>query len=136
MTRAAKPIPEGFHTATPYLCITGAAGAIEFYQQAFGATELFRLADADGKIRHAQIKIGDSPFMLSDDYPEFSQMRSVQALGGSPVSVFLYVDDADAAAERAIAAGAKWFWPMGDQEYGRSGGVLDPFGLIWWITTP
>jgi PhnB protein len=136
MPREAKPRPVGFHTATPYLCITNAAGAIEFYKQAFGATELMRMADPDGKIRHAQIKIGDSPFMLSDEYPEMSTMRSVQQMGGSPVSIFLYVDDADASAERAIAAGAKWFYPMQDQEYGRSGGVLDPFGLIWWITTP
>ena len=136
MAREAKPIPEGFHTATPYLCIRNAAEAIEFYKRAFGAVELMRHADADGRVRHGQIRIGDSPFMISDDFSQFPEVRSVQSLGGSPVSIFLYVDDADAWAARAIAAGAKLLHPVADQEYGRSGGVIDPFGLIWWLTTP
>jgi PhnB protein len=119
-----------------YLCVDKAADAIEFYKNAFGAVELFRMADPDGRIRHAQFRIGDSPFMLSDCYPEMSSMQSVQRMGGSPVSVFLYVDDADAAAARAIAAGATLFHPVADQNYGRSGGVKDPFGLIWWVTAP
>jgi PhnB protein len=74
--------------------------------------------------------------LLPDEYPEVSGMRSVQQMGGSPMSIFLYVDDADASAARAIAAGAKWFYPIEDQEYGRSCGVMDPFGFIWWITAP
>ena len=136
MAREAKPRPEGFNTATPYICVRGAAKAIEYYKAAFGAVELMHMMDTDGvRIRHAQIKIGDSPFMLSDEYPEFSMMKSLQAFGGSPLSIFLYVDDADAVAARAVAAGGKMIHPMQDQEYGRSGGMADPFGLIWWITT-
>jgi PhnB protein len=136
VTRTPNPIPDGFHTATMYLCIDKAAAALDFYKQAFGAVELFRMADPDGRIRHAQFRIGDSPFMLSDPYPEMSTMKSVQQHGGSPASVFLYVEDADAAAARAISAGASLYHPIKDQEYGRSGGVLDPFGFIWWVTAP
>jgi PhnB protein len=126
---------EGFHTATPYMVIRNAAGAIEFYKQAFGATELGRHADPDGKVRHGEIKIGDSPIMICDEFPEFSPMRSPETSGGSPVQIFLYVDDVDAVAARAQAAGAKIFHPLADQPYGRSGGLLDPFGHTWWICT-
>ncbi len=136
MAREAKPRPEGFHSATPYICVEGAAGAIEFYKKAFGATELFRHMSPDGRIQHAQIRIGDSGFMLSDHYPEFGVMKSLQQLGGSPLSIFLYVEDADASAKQAVEAGAIEIHPLTDQQYGRSGGYQDPFGLIWWITAP
>lgn len=136
MNRPAKPVPEGFHTATAYLCIEGAAAAIEFYAKAFGARELMRHTDPDGRIRHAQFVIGDSPFMISDQYPEFGMIRSVQALGGSPVSIFLYVPDAAATFVEAVAAGAREVMPLSEQPYGYSGGLQDPFGLLWWPTTP
>src|SRR5882762_5646077 len=109
-----KAIPEGYHTATPYLIVKGAAGAIEFYKKAFGATELMRMAQADGRIGHAEIKIGDSPIMLADESPEMGA-RSPQSLGGSPVSILLYVEDVDAQAKLAVAAGAKVVRPVKDQ---------------------
>lgn len=127
--------PEGFQTITPYLMLKGAAKAIEFYQRAFGAIELSRQADPDGTIRHAEIKIGDSPVMVVDECPEFPEMRGVQTFGGSPMNMFLYVDDADAWQNRAVAAGAKVIMELQDKPYGRSGGVKDPFGLDWWITS-
>jgi PhnB protein len=116
--------------------VEGAAAAIDYYRKAFDAVELARHADPDGRIRHAQFRIGDSPFMISDHFPEFGMMRSVQSMGGSPMSIFLYVDDADAVAARAIAAGGQECYPIADQQYGRSSGVKDPFGIIWWVTTP
>ena len=135
MAQAPKPIPEGYHTATPYLIIKGAAAAIEFYKKAFGATELLRMAQPDGKIGHAEIKIGDSPIMLADEFPEMGA-RSPQSLGGSPVSVLLYVEDVDRVFNQAVAAGAKVARPVKDQFYGdRIGGVTDPFGHQWYIAT-
>ena len=131
----AKPIPDGYHTATPYLIIKDAASAIEFYKKAFGATELLRMAGPDGKVMHAEIKIGDSPIMIADEFPEMGA-RSPQSLGGSPVSILLYVEDVDALFSQAIAAGAKVLMPVKDQFYGdRSGGVTDPFGHVWYIAT-
>ena len=103
---SAKPIPDGYHTATPYLVLQNAASAIEFYKKAFGAEELLRLASPDGKIGHAEIKIGDSPIMLADEFPEMGY-RGPRALGGSPVSIMLYVEDVDARFDQAVAAGAK-----------------------------
>src|SRR6478735_916355 len=100
-----KPIPDGYHTATPYLIVSGAAAAIEFYKKAFGAVELFRMAGPDGKIGHAEIKIGNSPIMLADEHPQMGA-RSPQTLGGSPVTIHLYVEDVDARFEQAVAAGA------------------------------
>ena len=135
MTSKPKPIPEGYHTATPYLIVKDAASAIEFYKKAFGATELMRHADPSGKIGHAEIQIGDSHIMLADEFPEMG-FRSPQAYGGSPVSIYLYVEDVDATANRAVAAGAKLDRPVQDQFYGdRSGGVMDPFGHVWHIAT-
>ncbi len=135
MTSRAKPIPEGYHTATPYLIIKDAASAIEFYKKAFGATELMRMADPSGKVRHAEIKIGNSPIMIADEFPEIGA-RSPQSLGGSPVSILLYVEDVDALFSQAIAAGAKVLRPVKDQFYGdRSGGLADPFGHVWYIAT-
>src|SRR5438128_9683627 len=106
MSSKVKPIPQGYHTATPYLIVNDGAKALDFYQKAFGATELFRMAGPDGKIGHAEIKIGDSPVMLAEEHPEYGFVGP-QALGGTPVSICLYVKDVDALAERAIAAGAK-----------------------------
>jgi PhnB protein len=130
-----KPIPEGYHTATAYLIIKDAARAIEFYKKAFGATELMRMTQPDGRVGHAEIKIGDSPIMLADEFPEMGS-RSPQSLGGSPVSIYLYVVDVDGLAKRAVEAGAKLVRPVKDQFYGdRSGSVEDPFGHQWHIAT-
>ncbi len=135
MTGKVKPIPEGYHTVTPYLIVKDGARAIEFYKKAFGATELLRMADPGGKIGHAEIKIGDSPIMLADEVPEMGA-RSPQSLGGSPVSILLYVEDVDALFSQAVAAGAKVQRPVKDQFYGdRTGGVTDPFGHVWYIAT-
>lgn len=130
-----KPIPEGYHTATPYLIIRGAADAIEFYKKAFGATELMRMPMPGGKIGHAEIKIGDSPIMLADEFPEMGH-KSPQTLGGSPVSIMIYVEDVDAVFGQAIAAGAKEQRPVKDQFYGdRLGTLEDPFGHVWHVST-
>lgn len=124
--------PEGYHTITPYLIVQGAAQAIEFYKKAFGATELMR--DLNGElVRHAEIKIGDSQIMITDGSPNHPDLRALQAYGGSPVNMFLYVDDTDAVMKQAVAAGAKVIMEVANQSYGRSGGVKDPFGLDWWI---
>lgn len=130
-----KPIPEGYHTVTPYLIVKNAARAIEFYKKAFGATELMRMAEPSGRIGHAEIRIGDSPIMLADEVPEMG-FRSPESLGGSPVSILLYVEDVDAVFSQAVATGAKVQRPVADQFYGdRTGGVTDPFGHIWYIAT-
>ena len=130
-----KPIPDGYHTATPYLIINDASAAIEFYKKSFGATELFRMDAPGGKIGHAEIKIGDSPIMLADEYPDMGY-RSPRALGGTPVSIMLYVEGVDTVFNRAIAAGAKVKQPVKDQFYGdRSGTLEDPFGHVWTIAT-
>ncbi|MDQ3686080.1 MAG: VOC family protein [Acidobacteriota bacterium] len=135
MTSNVKPIPDGYHTITPYICVNDAANAIEFYKKAFGATELMRLADPSGRIGHAEIKIGDSHLMLADEFPEMN-FRSPQTLGGSPVTIYLYVEDVDAIANQAVAAGAKLVKEVKDQFYGdRSGTVEDPFGHVWYIAT-
>ncbi|MCC6364073.1 MAG: VOC family protein [Bryobacterales bacterium] len=126
----------GYPTITPYITIRGAAQAMDFYKLAFGAAERMRHADPDGKLRHGELQIGNSPLMLCDEFPEFSQMRSVQAYGGSGVNIFLSVEDADTMAAQAVAAGAVLEHPMKDAPYGRSGGVKDPFGITWWITAP
>jgi PhnB protein len=135
MTGKVSPIPKGYHTATPYLIVKDAARAIEFYKKAFGAMELMRMPGAGGKIGHAEIKIGDSPIMLADEVPGMG-FRSPESIGGSPVSILLYVEDVDAVFNEAVAAGAKVQRPVADQFYGdRSGGVTDPFGHVWYIAT-
>ncbi|HVX60553.1 MAG TPA: VOC family protein [Pirellulales bacterium] len=132
---AVKPIPDGYHTVTPYLIVNDAVGALDFYKQAFGATELFRMQKPDGKIGHAEIKIGDSPIMLADEHPEVGA-KSPQSLGGAAVSILLYVEDADAVTEQAVAAGAKVLRPLQNQFYGdRSATLSDPFGHTWHIAT-
>lgn len=135
MTAAVKPIPEGHHTVTPYLILSGASDAIAFYEKALGAEEVMRLADPGGKVHHAEISIGDSRIMLADEHPEI-QALSPKTVGGSPVSIHLYVEDVDRAVERAVAAGAKLVRPVADQFYGdRVGGIEDPFGYRWFIAT-
>lgn len=135
MAGKVKPVPEGYHTVTPYLIVKGAAGAIEFYKKAFGATELLRMPDPSGKIGHAEIKIGDSPIMLADEFPERGVL-SPQTVGGSPVSILLYVENVDALFKQAVAAGAKVTRPLQDQFYGdRMGGFTDPFGHQWHVAT-
>jgi PhnB protein len=132
---AVKPIPEGYHSVTPYLCAKGAAQAIEFYKKAFSATERMRIMQPDGRVGHAELQIGDSVIMLADEFLEMD-VRSPATLGGSPVTIHLYVADADAVFKQAVAAGATVKRPVADQFYGdRSGGIVDPFGHIWWIST-
>ena len=135
MSTEVKPIPEGYHSVTPYLILSGASEAIAFYKKALGAEEVLRLADPGGKVHHAQISIGDSRIMLADEHPEI-QALSPKTVGGSPVSIHLYVEDVDRAIERAVAAGAKLVRPVADQFYGdRTGGIEDPFGYRWFIAT-
>lgn len=131
---AVKPIPEGYHSVTPYLIIRGAAEAIDYYVKALGATEVMRL-DHGGKIGHAEIKIGDSHIMLADEHPEMGA-RSPAALGGTPVGICLYVPNVDTLFQQAVAAGATVERPVQDQFYGdRSGTIIDPFGHKWTIAT-
>ncbi|HEY6148213.1 MAG TPA: VOC family protein, partial [Thermoanaerobaculia bacterium] len=135
MAGKVKAVPEGYHTVTPYLIIDGAAAAIEFYRKAFGAVEVVRMPSPDGRIGHAEIKIGDSHVMLADERPEMGA-RSPGTVGGSPVSIVLYVEDVDKVVARAVAAGAKIERPVEDKFYGdRMGGIEDPFGHRWYVGT-
>lgn len=135
MPTPVKPIPNGYHTATPYLICRGAAKAIEFYKQAFGATEVMRFAAPAGKVGHAEIQIGDSKIMLADEFPEMGA-KSPQTFGGTAVSILLYVEDVDAVFNRALASGATVERPIENKFYGdRAGGVIDPFGHKWYIAT-
>jgi PhnB protein len=130
-----KPIPDGYTTVTPYLILKDAAKAIAFYLNALGATEAMRLADPSGKVMHAEIRVNGSPIMLADEFPEMG-FRSPETIGGSPVSIHLYVGDVDAFVDRAVKAGAKLTRPVADQFYGeRSGGFEDPFGHVWHVAT-
>jgi PhnB protein len=135
MTSKVSPIPEGYHSVTPYLLIGGASAAIDFYVRAFGAVEGLRLTGPDGRIGHAEIRIGDSHLMLADEHPEMDFLGP-QSRGGTCVTMHLYVSDADAVFARAIAAGAKELRPLCDQFYGdRSGAVTDPWGHVWSIAS-
>lgn len=130
-----KPIPDGYHSVTPYLIVNGAARAIDFYKQAFGATELLRMDGPDGSVGHAEIKIGDSPVMLADEHPQMG-FRSPRTLGGAGISLMIYLENVDEVFPRAIAAGAKELRAIQDQFYGdRSGTLEDPFGHVWTIST-
>jgi PhnB protein len=130
-----KPIPEGYHSVTPYLCCRDAGAAIDFYKKAFGATELMRMGAPGEKIGHADLQIGDSHLMIADEFPEMGFL-SPQTVGGSPVMIHHYVEDADATTARAVAAGAKVVKPVEDQFYGDRGGQLDdPFGHKWYVST-
>lgn len=136
MAGQVKPVPEGFHTVTPHLIVRNAGAAIEFYKQAFGAEELFRMPGMDGKsVMHAELRIGDSTIMLCDEFPEMGA-KSPEALGGSPVTVHLYVTDADKAFSQAVEAGATATMPLQDMFWGdRYGKVSDPYGHQWSIAT-
>src|SRR5690606_10170360 len=136
MTSKTKGVREGHNTVTPYVIIKGASDAIEFYKKAFGATEMLRLTDSNGKVQHAEIKIGDSSIMIVDEYPEHSIMRSPQSLGGTSMHIYLYVEDVDAFMAQAINAGAEELMKIEDHSDGdRRGGLTDPFGHIWWVAT-
>jgi PhnB protein len=135
MANKPKPIPDGYHSVTPYLIVDDAARALEFYKKAFGAKELMRMPKPNGKIGHAEIKVGDSAIMLADESPEVGA-RSPRSFGGSPVSIFLYVEDVDTTFAKAVDAGGKVQRPVADQFYGdRMGGIEDPFGHAWYIAT-
>ena len=132
---ATKTIPDGYHTLTPYLVMKRASEALDFYQKAFGAKELFRMAMPGGGIGHAEIQVGDSRFMLSDENPKMGFVGP-ETLGGSPMSLMLYVTDADRVFNQAVAAGATVMRPLQNQFYGdRSGTVKDPFGHVWTVAT-
>jgi PhnB protein len=132
---ATKPIPEGYHTVTPYLAVDDAAAAIEYYEQAFGAKERVRMHAPGGKIGHAELEIGDSMVMLSDPFPQASTPPPKE-LGGTSASIFMYVEDVDAVVKRAVEAGATITMEVADQFWGdRFGSVTDPFGHSWSIAT-
>jgi PhnB protein len=135
MPSSVKPIPDGHRTVAPYLAIKNAAGALEFYKKAFGAIETYKLIIPDGRVGHAEIRLGDSLIMLADEFPEFGG-KAPETLGGSPVSIHLYVEDVDAFFKRALAAGARELKPIANQFYGdRSGQLEDPYGHLWWVAT-
>ena len=130
-----EPIPAGYHSVTPYLVCSGAARALDFYAKAFGAEELMRMPGPDGKVMHAEFRIGNSPIMISDESLEMG-FKSPATLGGAGVSLMIYVKDCDAVFGRAVASGAKVRKPLADQFYGdRSGNITDPFGHSWTIAT-
>jgi PhnB protein len=132
---AVKPIPDGYHSVTPYLIVHDAAKALDFYKRAFGATEFFRMDGPGGKVAHAEIDIGDSRVMLADEAPEMGA-RSAKSIGASPVHLMIYVEDVDKVFKQAIAAGGTEVRPVKDQFYGdRSGNLNDPFGHSWTIAT-
>jgi PhnB protein len=132
---AVQPIPDDYRGATPYLIVQGAAAAIDFYKRAFGATETMRMAGPDGRIGHAEVRIGAAPIMLADESPEMGA-RAPQSFGGSPVSLLVYVEDVDVLVERAVAAGATVRIPLENKFYGdRSATLTDPFGHTWTFAT-
>jgi PhnB protein len=133
----AKPVPDGYHSVTPYLTVRGAARAIDFYTRAFGAQELARMPGPDGtSIMHAEIKLGDSIVMLSDELPGMSTCRAPQSLGGTTTLLFLYVPDVDAVFKRAVDAGCKALMPLTEMFWGdRFGKLEDPFGTQWGLAT-
>ena len=130
-----KAIPDGYHSATAYLIVDGAAKALDFYKRVFGASEKMRMPSPGDKVGHAEIVIGDSMIMLADEHPEMGA-RGPRAFGGSPVSMMVYVEDVDATVKTALAAGAKLIQPVDDKFYGdRSGTIEDPFGHHWHVST-
>ncbi len=132
MTSKVTPVPQGFHTATPFLIVKDGAGAIDFYKRAFGARETARETNPQGKIMYAEVQIGDSRIMMG----EHQEVAAPAPPAFPHVSVYLYVDNVDALFDQAVAAGAKVLFPVRDQFYGnREGGLADPFGVVWWIAT-
>jgi PhnB protein len=135
MHMATKPIPEGYHTVTPYLSVDDAAKAIDYYKKAFGAKERVRMDAPGGKIGHAELEIGDSLVMLADSFPQ-SSTKPPKELGGTSASVFMYVEDVDAVVKRAVDEGATVTMEVADQFWGdRFGSVQDPFGHSWALAT-
>ena len=135
MSSSVSPVPDGYHAVTPYLTIKDAAAALEFFKRAFGATVVVRMDGPDGTVGHAEIQIGDSKIMLSDEWEE-GNCRSPQAYGGTPVSLHLYVPEVDKTVADAVAAGATLRDPIEDKFYGdRAGTVVDPFGHVWFVST-
>ena len=135
MPAKVKPIPDGYHSITPYLSVEGAAAAIDFYVRAFGAKERMRMAQPNGAIAHAELQFGDSCVMLADELPDMG-FRSPLSIGGTPVTIHLYVEDVDAVVKQAADAGAKIVRPAQDQFYGdRSATLSDPYGHVWHVST-
>ena len=135
MTAKVYPIPDEYRGATPYLCVNDGLRAIEFYKKAFGAREVMRMAGPDGKLGHAELRIGDAPIMLADEQPEMN-FRSPQSIGGTPVNIVVYVTDVDALVKQAAANGVKVLRPPTDQFYGdRMATLEDPFGHSWSFAT-
>ena len=135
MPTKVNPIPEGYSTVTPYLYMKGAAKALDFYKTAFGATEIMRLPGKNGEVSHAEIKIGDSRLMLSDEHPEMGALGP-QSIGGTPIGLHIYVANVDTVFQKAVDAGAKVERPVKDQFYGdRTGSLIDPFGFKWYVAT-
>jgi PhnB protein len=133
MAKTSQAIPKGYHTVTPSICVAGAAKAIEFYKKALGAEEIMRFPGPDGKLIHAEIRVGDSVIMLGDEMPE-QGARSPKSYGGTPVSFFVYRENVDAEWKRAVDAGAKEVMPLQDMFWGdRTGCLEDPFGHRWWL---
>ena len=133
MAKAARPVPQGFRTITPQLTLDDAASTIAWYKKALGAEEVYSGSGPDGKIMHAELRIGDSIFVMSDVMPG---AKGPKAFGGSPASLWLYVENSDALFNRAVGAGATVQMPMADQFWGdRAGAVADPAGYTWWIAT-
>jgi PhnB protein len=130
-----RPIPEGYHTVTPYLYVRGATAAIDFYKNVFGASEIVRMAGPDGRIMHAEMKIGDSVVMLGDENLQVG-MLSPQTVGGFSTGLHVYVENSDAVVKKMVDSGAKVLRPIKNQFYGdRSASVLDPFGHMWSVAT-
>jgi PhnB protein len=135
MSGKTKPIPDGYHSVTPYLLIRGASDAMAFYSKAFDAVEILRLTMPDGKIAHAEIRIGNSHVMLADEHPDMDFLGP-QSRGGTTVSLMIYVEDVDTVYARALEAGGVELKPLSDQFYGdRSGTLTDPWGHVWTVAT-
>jgi len=135
---AVKPIPDGYHSVTPYLTVKHASEAIAFYKKAFGADEMVRMDMPGGKVGHAELKIGDSIVMLADYMPDMPDVvcKEPRALGGTPIGLHIYLDNVDVRFEQAVKAGGKVLRPLSDKFYGdRSGTLEDPFGHIWTLST-
>src|SRR5438270_6599103 len=132
---AVKPTPEGYRSITPYLIVKGAARAIDFYTQAFGATEIMRIPGPNNTVMHAELRIGDSVIMLADEMQN-APYRSPEAFGGSPVSLMIYIENVDNVFARALSLGSRQIREVQDQFYGdRSGNLIDPFGHVWTVST-
>ena len=130
-----KPIPDNYPQVMPYLCVDGASAAIDFYRTVFGATERMRMSESDGRLGHAELEIGTAVVMLSDEFPDLG-IRGPKAIGGTPVTISLYVENVDEVFARAVEAGATALRPVADQFYGdRTGQFVDPFGHRWSVAT-